>query len=166
MQGVDADVYRSISRLYAESCAASGREAEAVAQLPDPIMQMWVVAASQTHSAGTLGFLRTSMQCIEHALILLFFPCSHPFLSLVLHNIPWSIPQCSRRSHPCLCLRPPPLCPLRLMDHPQLQNVARTLAFNSRLARQLQAHDKGASAAALQGSIEDLGSVIKSMMSL
>ena len=62
-------------------------------------------------------------------------------------------------------LRPPP-CPLRLMDHPQLQNVARTLAFNSRLARQLQAHDKGASAAALQGSIEDLGSVIKSMMSL
>ena len=52
------------------------------------------------------------------------------------------------------------------MDHPQLQNVARTLAFNSRLARQLQAHDKGASAAALQGSIEDLGSVIKSMMSL
>ena len=51
VQGVDADVYLSISRLYAESCAASGREAEAAAQLPDPIVQMWVVAASQTHSA-------------------------------------------------------------------------------------------------------------------
>ena len=80
---MDADVYRSISRLYAESCAASGREAEAAAQLPDPIVQMWVVATSQPYVADTLGSLRTSIQCIEHAataLILFWLGFLPPFI--------------------------------------------------------------------------------------
>lgn len=53
----------------------------------------------------------------------------------------------------------------RLVDHPELQNVARTLAFNTRLANQMQSQDASL-VSQLKANIADLSAVVRCMCDL